>query len=245
MRLNKTIAHAGYCSRRTADDLIKQGAVTVNGSVVDNCATQVGDTDLIAIHGQSIKQRTETRLWCFYKPVGFVTTHADPQGRPTVFSYLKKYIKDSAHIVSVGRLDINSEGLLLLTNNGDLAGYLMHPSAKLARIYRVRVYGAVSCQQLTTLTKPFTIDGIHYRPFEFLSPLTALPKGNHWITLRIYEGKYREIRKAMEHIGLQVSRLIRTHYGPFDLDEHKSGEVWETNVNLLKNSGVTRNSAVF
>lgn len=227
MRLNKTIAHAGYCSRRAADDLIKQGVVTVNGIVIDNCATQVEDTDLVAIYGQLIKQRTETRVWCFYKPVGFVTTHFDPQDRPTVFSYLKKHIKDSAHIVSVGRLDINSEGLLILTNNGDLAGHLMHPSTKLARVYRVRVYGAASKKQLNTLTTPFTIEGIHYRPFEFLSPLNDLYKGNHWITLRIYEGKYREIRKAMESVGLQVSRLIRTHYGPFSLDDHQPGEVWE------------------
>lgn len=227
MRLNKAIAHAGYCSRRAADDLIKQGAVTINGILVDNCATQVAETDLIAIHGQSIQQRTETRLWCFYKPMGLVTTHTDPQGRPTVFSYLKRHIKDNAHIVSVGRLDINSEGLLLLTNNGDLAGRLMHPSSNLARVYRVRVYGSVSAQQILALTKPFTIEGIHYRPFEILSPIQNLPHGNHWIALRIYEGKYREIRKAMEKIGLQVSRLIRTHYGPLSLDQHQPGEVWE------------------
>lgn len=233
MRLNKTIAHAGYCSRRAADDLIKQGAVTINGVVVDNCATQVAATDLVAIHGQSITQRTETRVWCFYKPVGFVTTHFDPQDRPTVFSYLKQKIKDSAHIVSVGRLDINSEGLLLLTNNGDLAGHLMHPASKLPRVYRVRVYGAVSCQHLRALTKPFTIEGIHYRPFEFLSPLGDLSQGNHWIILRIYEGKYREIRKAMESIGLQVSRLIRTHYGPFSLDQHQPGEVWEVSPDKI------------
>jgi 23S rRNA pseudouridine2605 synthase len=232
MRLNKTIAHAGYCSRRAADDLIKQGAVTINGIIVDNCATQVAVTDLVAIHGQAITQRTETRVWSFYKPVGFVTTHFDPQGRPTVFSYLKQHI-DTTHIISVGRLDINSEGLLLLTNNGDLAGRLMHPSAKLARIYRVRVYGAVSCQQLRTLTQPFTIEGIHYRPFEFLSPLSDLSKGNHWITLRIYEGKYREIRKAMESIGLQVSRLMRTHYGPFTLDLHQPGDVWEVSADKI------------
>lgn len=227
MRLNKSIAHAGYCSRRAADDLIKQGAVTVNGILVSNCATHVIATDLVAIHGQPIQQRTITRMWCFYKPVGFVTTHFDPQGRPTVFAYLKQHIKENAHIISVGRLDINSEGLLLLTNNGDLAGHLMHPSAKFARVYRVRVYGTVSKERLSTLTKPFTIEGMHYCPFEFLSPLSSLPKGNHWITLRIYEGKYREIRKAMESIGLQVSRLIRTHYGPFALDQHQPGEVWE------------------
>ena len=227
MRLNKAIAHAGYCSRRVADDLIKQGAVAINGVVIDDCATQVLDTDHVAIYGKSIQQRTETRLWCFYKPVGFVTTHSDPKNRPTVFSYLKKHIKDGAHIISVGRLDINSEGLLLLTNNGDLAGRLMHPSANLARIYRVRVYGAASCEQLRTLTKPFMISGVRYRPFEFLSPIHTLARGNHWITLRIYEGKYREIRKAMEKVGLQVNRLIRTHYGPFSLERHKLGDVWE------------------
>jgi 23S rRNA pseudouridine2605 synthase len=227
MRLNKAIAHAGYCSRRAADDLIKQGAVTINGNAVDNCATQVTDTDLVAIYGKSIQQRTETRVWCFYKPVGLVTTHTDPQGRPTVFEYLKKRIKDVDHIVSVGRLDINSEGLLLLTNNGDLAGRLMHPSTNLARIYRVRVYGAASVEQLRTLTKPFTIAGVHYRPFEFLSPIHTLARGNHWITLRIYEGKYREIRKAMEKIDLQVNRLVRTHYGLFALGQHQTGDVWE------------------
>jgi len=228
MRLNKTIAHAGYCSRRAADDLIKQGAVTVNGITIDNCATQILSTDHVAIHGESIKQRTETRLWCCYKPVGFVTTHSDPQNRPTIFSHLKKHMKDTAHIVSVGRLDINSEGLLLLTNNGDLAGKLMHPSSNLERIYRVRVYGSASVEQLRTLTKPFAINGIQYRPFEFLSPLHNLARGNHWIILRIYEGKYREIRKAMKKVGLQVNRLIRTQYGPFSLGQHKPGEVWET-----------------
>ena len=227
MRLNKAIAHAGYCSRRAADDLIKQGAVRINGNIVDNCATHVVETDLITIHGKTIHQRTETRLWCFYKPVGYVTTHADPHGRPTVFSYLKKHIKDVAHIISVGRLDINSEGLLLLTNNGDLAKKLMHPSSGLARIYRVRVYGAASSEQFRTLTKPFTIEDTHYRPFEFLSPLQNLTRGNHWITVRLYEGKYREIRKAMEKIGLQVNRLIRIQYGPFALGQHKVGDVWE------------------
>lgn len=230
MRLKKAIAHAGYCSRRAADDLIKQKAVTVNGKIVDNCATQVLTTDLIDIYGQPLQQRTETRLWCCYKPVGFVTTHSDPQNRPTIFSYLKKYMKNDSHIVSVGRLDINSEGLLLLTNNGDLAGKLMHPSANLSRVYKVRVYGSASIEQFQALTKPFVIEGARYRPFEFLSPLRNLVRGNHWISIRIYEGKYREIRKAMSKIGLQVNRLIRTHYGPFSLDQHKPGEVWEVQL---------------
>ena len=227
MRLNKAIAHAGYCSRRSADNLIKQGAVCVNGIVVDNCATQVSSVDVVTVNGQKLEHQEKVRLWCFYKPVGLVTTHFDPQGRPTVFDFIKSKMPDISHLVSIGRLDINSEGLLLLTNNGDLAKQMMHPSSGLARIYRVRVYGEVSVDQLRKLTKPFVIEGMRYKPFEFLSPLNSLKRGNHWLELRLYEGKYREIRKAMNSIGLQVNRLLRTDYGSFSLGKHKPGDIWE------------------
>jgi 23S rRNA pseudouridine2605 synthase len=237
MRIAKAMAHAGVCSRRDAEKMILEGKVAVNGTVIDTPALKVSDADTITVDGVALSKPEFPRLWLFHKPTGVITTHKDPQGRPTVFSLLPASLK---HIVSVGRLDLNSEGLLLLTNNGGLAHHLESPETGWKRKYRVRVFGVVNEKALKDLKKGITIkddntgENIHYGPIE-AEVDTRGTNRNAWLNITLTEGKNREIRKVCAHLGLQVNRLIRTSFGPFDLGKMKANELQEISKEHLKN----------
>ena len=221
-RIAKRIAAAGICSRRDAERLIIQGRVCVNGKVLETPACLVGEEDIVSIDGQPILEKPSTRVWLYYKPTGLVTTARDPQGRPTVFDSLPSSLP---RVISVGRLDLNSEGLLLLTNDGEWARKMELPSSHLKRTYRVRVHGKIPENLIDQLAKGRTVDGIHYAPCE-----VTIQKGqgtNTWLTITLQEGKNREIRRLMASFGIQVSRLVRISYGPYQLGDLGKGEVRE------------------
>jgi 23S rRNA pseudouridine2605 synthase len=219
-RIAKVIAHAGLCSRRTAEQWIADGRVTLNGKALSSPAVTVGETDRITVDGKPLPGRPASKLWRYHKPPGLLTTHRDPEGRPTLFDRLPE---DLGRVISVGRLDFTSEGLLLLTNDGDLARHLELPATGWARRYRVRVYGLVDEQALEQLEQGATVEGIRYGPIT--AHLDSGKGPNSWLTLTLREGKNREVRKVLEHLGLTVNRLIRTSYGPFQLGTLGRGEV--------------------
>ena len=236
-RIAKVIARAGICSRRDAERLIADGKVAVNGIVLETPATLVTADDEITIDGAPVRRAVLTRLWRYHKPAGLITSHRDPQGRPTVFDNLPK---NMPRVISVGRLDLNSEGLLLLTNDGALARRLEHPENSWERRYRVRVYGRPDPTELANLAKGVSVDGVDYGPIDAsLSKAPASTKAdgrmkdserrgaNSWLSVTLREGKNREIRKVMAHIGLRTNRLIRTDYGPFTLGSVEPGAVAE------------------
>lgn len=229
-RIAKVIARAGLCSRRDAERWIEQGRVRVNDEVLESPACVVGASDRIEVDGKALPGAQQTRLYLYHKPEGLVTTHKDEQGRQTVFEALPKEI---GRVVSVGRLDLNTEGLLLLTNDGGLARYLELPSTGWSRRYRVRVLGDVKEERLQALKKGIAVEGVHYKSIE--ARLEAGKGGaNRWISVNLREGKNREIRKVMEAIGLQVNRLIRTGYGPFELGKMPKGSVQPVEDKVLK-----------
>lgn len=211
-RIAKVMARAGLASRRQAEAWIAEGRVTVNGKVISSPALNVTRKDRITIDGQPLPQRTRTRLFLYNKPRGLVTTHSDPEGRPTIFASLPKHLP---RLISVGRLDMNTEGLLLLTNDGGLARVLELPATAWLRTYRVRALGRITQDALDKLRKGVTVEGIHYGPIE--ATLERQLESNCWLNVGIREGKNREVRKVMESLGLKVSRLIRIAYGPFEL----------------------------
>lgn len=216
-RIAKYLARAGVASRREAEKLIEQGIVSVNGTVLTTPAFKVTPDMDIRVDGARIGKPAAPRLWRYHKPDGLVTTHKDPQGRRTVFDAVEGRLP---RVISVGRLDLTTEGLLLLTNAGDLARRLELPSTGWARRYRVRAYGKVSQRSLDGLKDGVEIDGIEYGPVK--AKLDQYQGGNVWITLSINEGKNREVRTLMRHLDLHVNRLIRTAYGPFQLGKlHK------------------------
>ena len=221
-RLAKAISNKGYCSRRDAEKLILQGLVKLNGKIVSDVVTFVLAEDVIEVVG--VKRNltnTKPRLWLYHKPVGLITTHKDPQGRTTVFEALP--IKSDQHIVSVGRLDLNSEGLLLLTNCKSLAKTLEDPNNNFERVYKVRVFGKAN-KEIFKICQGVEIDGIFYKPIQIYS----LSEGvNSWYQMHLREGKNREIRRIFDAFGLVVNRLIRTQYGPFKLDDLACGNVRE------------------
>ncbi len=227
-RIAKVMARSGLCSRRQAELLIAEGRVTVDGQIITSAALNVTPTHNITVDGKLIGAREAVRLWRYHKPVGLVTTHRDPQGRPTVFDHLPPEL---GRVISVGRLDLATEGLLLLTNDGELADRLSHPSTNLKRTYRVRVFGPVTMADLARLKQGISVrdkDGkmMHYGSIEAsLEP--GKGRNNHWMTMTISEGKNREIRNICAELGLQVNRLIRLHYGPFSLGDLEDGEVAE------------------
>ncbi len=194
----------------------------LNGVVVASPATLVDRNDTLALDGKPIARPEPTRLWRYHKPAGLVTTARDPEGRPTVFATLPKFLP---RVLSVGRLDINTEGLLLLTNDGGLARYLEHPEQAVSRTYRIRAHGTVNQPALAQLAGGVTIDGIHYRPVR--TTLDRRDTSNCWLTMTLNEGKNREIKILLQHLGLSVNRLIRTAYGPFDLGRVAPGEAEE------------------
>ena len=228
-RIAKALARAGVCSRRDAERLIEEGRVSVNGKVLDTPATKVTAADRIVVDGKPIRSAERTRIWRYYKPRGLVTTHKDEKGRPTVFEHLPDNLP---RVISVGRLDFNSEGLLLLTNDGSLARRLELPSNGWTRRYRVRVFGKLEQADLDRLKKGVTIDGVAYGPVEAV--LDRQQGGNAWATISLKEGKNREVRRLMEFIGVKVNRLIRVSFGPFHLGLLKEGAVDEVPYKAIK-----------
>jgi 23S rRNA pseudouridine2605 synthase len=227
-RIAKYLARAGVASRRDSERLIEAGRVALNGVIVAHPATLVGAEDRLAVDGKLIAAQQQTRLWRYHKPAGLVTTARDPEGRPTVFSVLPKTLP---RVISVGRLDVNTEGLLLLTNDGELSRYLEHPAQGVSRTYRIRAHGVASDAALTHLGKGVTIEGINYRPVQ--TTLDRRQGSNSWLTMTLSEGKNREIKKLLEEIGLRVTRLIRTSYGPFQLGKLEPNAVDEVPVRSL------------
>ncbi len=228
-RIAKVMARAGLCSRREAERWIAEGRVAVNGKRLDTPAVTVADDDRITVDGKPIPARQATRLWLYHKPRGRVTTARDPQGRPTVFADLPA---EMPRVVSVGRLDLNSEGLLLLTNDGELKRRLELPATGWTRRYRVRVHGEIDPAALAPLAKGIAIAGIRYGPVR--ATLDRQQGGNAWLTMSLTEGKNREVRRICEHMGWQVSRLIRVAYGPFQLGHLAPGAVAEVPAKVLR-----------
>ncbi|MCW3473320.1 pseudouridine synthase [Limobrevibacterium gyesilva] len=228
-RIAKWLARAGVASRRDAEKLIGEGRVKLNNTVVTHPATFVAAGDLVVVNGTLVDAPERTRLWRYHKPTGLVTTHKDPQGRPTVFEKLPPGLP---RVVSVGRLDLNSEGLLLLTNDGALARRLELPANGWIRRYRVRVFGTVDPAGLAALAQGVTIDGVRYGAVE--AGLDSRKGDNSWLSVGLREGRNREVRRVMAHLGLQVTRLIRVAYGPFQLGNLPRGTVDEVPTKVLR-----------
>jgi 23S rRNA pseudouridine2605 synthase len=228
-RIAKWLARAGVCSRRDAERLIAEGRVKVDGAVQSTPAFKVGSGQKVAVDGKLVKQPDAARLWRYHKPTGLVTTHKDPEGRPTVFSKLPDSLP---RVISVGRLDFNSEGLLLLTNDGALARQLELPASGWLRKYRARVFGRLEQKHLDRLKDGATIDGVNYGPVEAV--LDRAHATYPWVTVAIKEGKNREVRKLLEHLGVKVARLIRLSFGNFQLGQLKPGEVEEVPARVVR-----------
>ncbi len=237
-RIAKVMARAGLCSRRDAEKWIAAGRVSLNGKVLETPAVVVRENDIVVVDGQPIPTADRARLWRFHKPKGLVTTNKDEKGRTTVFDVLPPELP---RVVSIGRLDLTSEGLLLLTNDGTLAREMEHPSRGWVRRYRVRVHGRVDNAQLARLKKGVTVDGVRYSPIEALVDKTMVDgkekntsKSNTWVTVALSEGKNREVRKVMEYLGLTVNRLIRVSYGPFQLGKLEPGVLEEVPRHVVR-----------
>ncbi len=229
-RIAKFLARAGVASRRDSEKLVAEGRVKLNGTVVTHPATFVTSTDTVTVNGSPVGLRKErTRLFRYHKPEGLMVTHKDPQGRPTVFDNMPAALP---RLVSVGRLDLNSEGLLLLTNDGALARQLELPANAWIRRYRVRAFGFIEPKALAELAKGVTVEGVKYGPIE--AGLDSRKGDNIWITVALREGKNREVRKVLAHLGLKVSRLIRTAYGPFQLGTLPRGVIEEVPTKVLR-----------
>jgi 23S rRNA pseudouridine2605 synthase len=228
-RIAKVLARAGLCSRRDAERWIAEGRVAVDGAVLTSPAVSVSADSDVRVDGKPLPQPERARLWRYHKPTGLVTTHRDEKGRRTVFDALPEGLP---RLISIGRLDLNSEGLLLLTNDGALARRLELPATGWVRRYRVRVHGAVDPARLETLARGVTVDRVAYGPIR--AQLDRQQGSNAWITLSLQEGKNREVRRVMEHLGLPVTRLIRIAYGPFQLGLLARGAVEEVPPQVLR-----------
>jgi len=227
-RIAKRIARAGICSRRDAELYIANGRVSVNGVVITSPALNVTTADQISVDGKPLPAREPAGLWRYYKPRGLVVSDRDEQNRTTIFDQLPSGLP---RLITIGRLDLDSEGLLLMTNDGDLARHLELPSTGWSRKYRVRVQGHIDQTRLAELANGVTIDGIRYG--KVLASLDRQMPSNAWLTVAIREGKNREIRRIMEYLGHQVSRLIRISYGPFQLGDMKGGEIFQIKQRIL------------
>ncbi len=228
-RIAKFMARSGVCSRRQAEELIKQKRVTVDGKLVESPAFNVEGSEKILLDGEKLPTIEQTRLWLYHKPTGLLTTHRDTENRPTVFDNLPP---EMPRVISVGRLDLNSEGLLLLTNSGELSRKLELPANGWSRRYKIRVHGKVEPKKLAELEKGVVIDGVQYGKVKI--EMESQNGSNSWLLITLNEGKNREVRKLMKSIGLEVARLIRLSYGPFQLGSLKKGEVKEVPQKVLK-----------
>ncbi|HAJ90375.1 MAG TPA: pseudouridine synthase [Rhodospirillaceae bacterium] len=237
-RIAKVMARLGVASRRDAEKIIAENRVTLNGEDVTSPATFVKDGDVIAVDGERLGRKQKTRLFLYHKPPGLITTAKDPEGRTTVFETLPTNLP---RLISVGRLDLNTEGLLLLTNDGELSRALELPATGLKRTYRVRVYGDyggedVLAKKLEKLKKGLFWKGVRYGAIDASVDEQQKADGhNYWITMTLTEGKNREIRNVMEAIGYRVSRLIRIAYGPFELGDMNREEIIEITTKAMKN----------
>lgn len=232
-RIAKVMARAGLCSRREAERWIADRRVSVNGRILDSAACVVTSKDEILVDKKPLPMKEKTRLFLYHKPAGLVTTNKDEQGRQTIFD---KMPKDLPRVMTVGRLDINTEGLLLLTNDGELSRHLELPANSFKRTYRVRVLGNVRQEKLDILKKGIKWDGVKYGPIEAKLDENSNEKSqaNNWIEITLQEGKNREVRNVMEAINLQVNRLIRISYGPFHLGKLPKKAIMEVKSSMLK-----------
>jgi len=228
-RIAKVLARAGVASRREVEKMIAGGRIALKGEVVTTPATFISTTEDITVDGIPVSGKEQTRLWLYHKPKGLVTTHKDEAGRPTVFDALPKNLP---RVISIGRLDINTEGLLLLTNDGELARYLEHPSSGIRRKYRVRVHGTVKQPDLDKLQDGITVEGVKYGPIK--AEVEKIQGTNVWLTMFLKEGKNREIKNVLGAMGLDVTRLIRTHFGPFALGNLNSEGVREISAERIE-----------
>jgi len=228
-RIAKVMARAGLCSRREAERWIEAGRVVLNGSVVKTAATIITLDDQVVVDGKELPTKEKPRLFLYHKPAGLVTTNKDEKGRDTIFS---SFPDDLPRVVTVGRLDMNTEGLLLLTNDGALSRYMELPKNKFKRSYRVRAHGKINQNKLDQLKTGLKWNGVTYQPAEAV--LEKQQGTNVWLAITIEEGKNREIRNMMEALGLQVNRLIRTSYGPFHLGKLPKKAILEVKQHQLK-----------
>ncbi|MBN9545633.1 MAG: rRNA pseudouridine synthase [Alphaproteobacteria bacterium] len=228
-RIAKAIARAGLGSRRDAERMIAEGRVMLDGEIVTSPARNVTENNVIQVDGKPLAAREPARLWRYHKPSGLVTTHKDEKGRDTVFASLPKSL---GRVVSVGRLDFNSEGLLLLTNDGEIARRLEVPSAGWVRKYRARLFGKVTQADLDKLATGVTIAGVTYGPI--VADIERSKGVYSWATVSLKEGKNREVKRVMESLGLKVARLIRISYGPFQLGHLAEGQVEEIPARLWR-----------
>ncbi|MBN9566525.1 MAG: rRNA pseudouridine synthase [Alphaproteobacteria bacterium] len=228
-RIAKVIARAGVCSRRDAEKLIAAGRVAVNGETIHSPALNITPDQVEKVDGKPLAEQERPRLWRYHKPSGLVTTHRDPEGRPTVFQNLPKTLP---RVMSIGRLDVNSEGLLLLTNDGALARRMEMPAAGWTRKYRVRLFGKVGQTDLDRLAEGVTIAGVKYGPV--IADLERAKGMYAWASVSLTEGKNREVKRLMEFLGLKVARLIRIQYGPFHLGQLGEGAVDEIPARVWK-----------
>jgi 23S rRNA pseudouridine2605 synthase len=228
-RIAKFLSRAGIASRRDAEAMIAVGRIRLNQETVMHPAVFVKAGDIVLLDGKLVSAPERTRLWRYHKPEGLVTTHKDPEGRPTVFAHLPPGLP---RVISVGRLDLTSEGLLLLTNDGALSRRLELPETGWLRRYRVRVHGGVAPEKLKRLADGMVVDGTRFGPIE--AAVDSVQRANSWLSMSLREGKNREIRRVMEVLGLPVTRLIRVAYGPFQLGNLAPGTVEEVNGKILR-----------
>ena len=227
MRLSKFLAHRGVASRRQVEDLIRAGSVSVDGVVVTEMGTKVTGAEDIAVKGDSLPREQDPAFWLMHKPAGVITSRRDPEGRETVFDLLPP---DLPRLVTVGRLDFNSEGLLVLTNHPPLAHFLENPIHAFLRTYRVRIFG-MSPAKIFATTAPMVVDGVRYKPLEV--EIESRGKSSFWVILRLKEGKNREIRRIISHLGGKIDRLIRTGYGPFSLEKLQKGKIKKVEKSIV------------
>ena len=228
-RIAKRLSRAGVCSRREAERWIAAGRITVDGEKISEPGTLVTDASDIRVDGKPVAAPQPTRLWRYHKPAGLVCSNRDPEGRPTIFDRLPSHLP---RVMTVGRLDIDSEGLLLLTNDGALARRLELPATGWVRRYRVRLFGAPTEDDLAALARGVTVDGVAYGPIE--AHIDSAKGANAWLTVSLHEGRNREVRRVFAHLGYQVNRLIRIAYGPFQLGKMPRGEVEEVPRRVLR-----------
>lgn len=234
-RIAKVIARSGLCSRRDAEKWILEGRVKIDGKIIDKPSINVTDKNIILVDNKPLPNIEEEKLWIFHKPKGCITSTKDPQGRQTVFDLLPK---DMPRVVTIGRLDYNTEGLLLLTNSGELARHIELPSTGWIRTYKVRAFGNINNKKLEEIEKGVEIEGIKYAPAKI--KFESSKNMNHWLLISITEGKNREVRKLLEYSGLTVNRLIRTSYGIFELGKLPVGKTIQIPQKLLYDSNVLK-----